>query len=409
MVHSYLDEVLNAMGEILRLDLTDLGVRLALLGNLAGALGFKSIHDLARTADFPKDRLYRSMEEINQMTCLQAVRRYGRRRLIRHLRFLRRASPATRSRGRVTLAGDDFTSRRRGCLDGLTYFWWNGGQKRITLGLSIQVLAAIIGDGDDVIIIDVRLVVPPHDGPGAPPAKKTDWMAMAIDRLRRDLERAGLDFSQCVGSVDQAYLSPSLLEVAEAADLPLVSTMPMQRRMSGAIGPVFRFAGSAAFCHAWWLRIEGVSLRRMAGEPGLHYLRKIVDVPSIGEVVLINARKDGEDAVLFSTETSMKTVTIVRAARRRWHLEKVFWNLQQNLGIGSVRHTDRFKILARIHFLLILHSAVRRTAKRCRETFGEICRNLHRHRMSIIRQLCSDSGLSDPRPRESVPKLGLAA
>ncbi|MEW5995202.1 MAG: hypothetical protein AB1744_12530 [Candidatus Zixiibacteriota bacterium] len=409
MEHAYMGEVLSAMGEIVNLDLAERDVRLAVLGSLAGTLGFKSMYDLAVTAEVPKDRLYRSVEAFNQGRYLRALRRHGRRQLVRHLKRIKGMSASTRSRNWVTLAGDDFTSRRRGNLDGMTYFWWNGGQKRVTLGLNIQVLAAILGDGDDVLILDVRLVVPPHDGPGAPPSKKTDWMAAAIDRLGRDLQREGLDFSDCVGSVDQAYIGPSLRATLEKHHLPLVSTLPLQRRVEGTLVPGVVVNARGHDWHRWWVKLNEDSLRPMQGEEGVTYIRTTVDVPSIGQVVMINIRKDGDDAVIFTTGLSMKAVTALRVARRRWHLERVFWNLQQNLGIGGVRHTAGPKVLARVYFLMLLHSAIRRVAKRHRLSIGDLCKVLHRHRLAIIAELRSGSAFSCGNLPRPVPPEGLAA
>lgn len=410
MDNIYLNELIDAIGSFFKMDFQNSKSRWNLLSILSGPLGYDSIFDLAKTECLPKDQFYRSIEIINHHSLLTSIRRIGRLRLSQHLKRMKEMSEATRSRERVIFCADDFNSRRRGSLDDLTYFWWNGSQKRVTLGLSLQVLAAVIGDGKETIILDVRLVLPPHDGPGVQPAKKTEWLKSSLRSLDIHLGCQSLNFEDCVLSVDSAYVSPCVLDEVKNISLPMVSTLSMTRKI---IGPIFEdkitLEAPAKIWLNFWGFLNSHRMRGMWNEPGITYLRQTVDVPSIGTVLLIYADRGNEDAIMFSTKLTMKAQTVVQTARRRWQLERVFWNLQQNLGVGSIRHTDRKKTLSRLWEAFVIHIAFQTVARHHRLSMGELCVLLHRHRKVVISQILAGKSLSEVNLAESVRLLPLAA
>ncbi len=80
----------------------------------------------------------------------------------------------------------------------------------------------------------------------------------------------------------------------------------------------------------------------------------------------------------FTTKTSMKTITLRNLIRYRWQLERIFWILKQDVGIGDIHHKIDTRCEARIYLHLLLAQVARDAAAHFKCSPKDIVRGIRR-------------------------------
>lgn len=403
MAQKYLNSLLRSIHRVTKLRIKEPSVRYVLLCLMCRFLSCRSIWEIAIHFGIPKDRMYRAVNKLKPLTQLLAIRRSGLRKLATHLRKLLKASDATLSRLRVLLCVDDATEKTRGVLGKLASLIWSGADKKVVSGVNTQVLVAVIGDSSDVIVLNARIVLPPHKGAGDQPRSKNEWFTQSLQRLDADLKAWGLSLKGCHVSVDRAYVSQEVFDVLQTLHLPLISQVHGGWTLEGDVLPGLTLKGKAVATLKSWYRLNQGKLKPMKGEPGVEYLRTEMKTKSLGTILIVACKIGEEVRFLLSTDPLMKAVTIRRNVRRRWKLERVFWDWKQRVGMSDVHQHTAEGCMARWYQQIILVQALREAAKECHVSLQEFILALRREPNAIVAKLLSGSAFSLDIPLESVP------
>ncbi|MEK6755828.1 MAG: transposase, partial [Bacteroidota bacterium] len=219
----------------------------------------------------------------------------------------------------------------------------------------------IFSDGLEVVILDVRIVPPAHEGPGQPPLTLNEWLRGSLRRLSACLKTMGTNLHGCPLSVDAAYVSPENIDLIEQLEMHLVSKLSANRKVEGDVGgaimaKVGYFAGLAIF-------VEHHRCRFLPGEDGVEYQRNTVHVPSLRrDVLAVTFLRETDFVVYFTTKLGMKTITLRNILRYRWQLERIFWILKQDIGIGDIHNQKENRVETRIYLHLIFAQVAREAA-----------------------------------------------
>lgn len=409
MAPTYTGKLLRAIQSIFRPRLSERHLRLLHLVLIFPFLSCQSVQELISTFGLPRDSTYRVPDLIRWEAVRRAIQRQGFRRLRDHLRKLKTASAATRSREAVTLVTDDSTRETRGYLGGITGNFYNGAVGKVTSGINLQGLMAVIGDGKEVILLDARIVLPLKVGGGRARLKRTTWFAHRIRDLEMRLRREGLTLRRVIASVDSAYATRVVKEALDHVKMPMVSQVHSGRKLSGVLYGRFRTRGWAGLFLALWYWLREDHLKPLSGAPGVEYLRGVFISKALGKIVVMARKTGGERKFYFSTDPSMKAITIHRAVVRRWRMERVFWSLKLEIGWKNIRDHAGPKVMARIFLGLVVYQALIDTARGAKVSTGEIYRTLRRNRHLIASGIIDGSAFSWGSSAEPVPEQGVAA
>ena len=154
MAPTYTGKLLRAIQSIFRPRLPGRALRLLHLVMICPFLSCQSLLELIQTFGLPRDATYQAPDLIRWECVRQGLRRQGYRRLRNHLRKLKGASNATRSREAITIVTDDSTRETRGDLGGITGNFYNGAAGKVTSGINLQGFMVVIGEGKENIILD---------------------------------------------------------------------------------------------------------------------------------------------------------------------------------------------------------------------------------------------------------------
>lgn len=384
----YLKFVLNGMGAMC--DFVDNPERQYLLAaTMSRLMNCDSLLDLSVTFEINKDSLYSSADAVPAARWLRKIRRYGRDRLLMLLRRFQRGDPSYKTRHAVTLCADDFTRTARGELGGWAGLFYSGAEGGVVTGINMEALVAVIGDGKEVIILDVRIVPPPHDGPGRPPMSRNKWLRNALETLNAFLALRHVSLEGCPLSVDAAYASCENIEKAESLGMEVISKLPVNRRVQGKVwGPITLsapaeiFAGLAIF-------LNPDKCKPLRDEPNVEYFRKRVYVPRWGrEILMVAFIHDETDLLLyFSTNPDMKAITLRNIVRYRWQLERIFWILKQDIGIKDIHHHRENRVENRIYLHFALAQVLRDAAQFFVCSPKDVLRHIRRSPELVLHEL----------------------
>ncbi len=408
MNQGYLDFVINGMEKMFD-GVTDFGDRPYLLAaSLSRFMNCDSLLDLSETFGINKSRLYKSADSITPCRWLRRIIFRGRKRLLQLLKRWHMGDPSYKSRHPITFAADDFTRSARGALGNWVGLFYSGAKKGVTTGINIEALVAVIGDGDEVILLDIRIVPPPAEQAGRPPLNHNEWLRRALRNLHSWVLTNGSHFRGCPLSVDAAYISPANVALVKDLGMILVGKMSARRKVSGkiwgtVIAPVNIFAGISLIldCHR---------IGELRGEEEVGFIRNKVWVESLHASVLMVTFFNDEDALTyFSTNLGMKTITLRNIIRYRWQLERIFWILKQDIGIGDIHHHKENRVEARIYLHFILAQILRDASA----VFGcspkTVMRGIRRFPHFILHKLGFHSAFASSHSPESVLTVPLAA
>ena len=401
----YARSLLNAILRVFRCRVGIPAKRNLLLIMIAPFLSTQSLLDLSETCGIGKNLVYEVLDERNPFTWLQNLQREGQARLAEHLQRLKGADSSIRSRECVTICADDFTRSVRGKLGGLAHGCYSGAEGRPVYGIPVRGLVAVIGEGEEHIILDVHVVPSAKEGPGRPRYSHAEWLQTSLDRLEKVLGRNGLSMKGCYLSVDSAYATGLLAEHAVGNGLKLVSEVKASLKVR-----LWNLIWLSA--KVYFLGLEFLNLRffkALTGDPEVEYLRHLVEIRVYGKVLVVLCRMGGETRRFFSTDPSMKAITLRRVVKRRWQLEQVFWNLKQLLGIPTIHNQKRNRVLVRIYLTFLLSQAVKDCVRGLNVTVRQFHRTLRRNPWPLVNEISSWSASVRPVIAGESPEAGLAA
>ncbi|MBA4424029.1 MAG: hypothetical protein C0390_13190 [Syntrophus sp. (in: bacteria)] len=362
MATRYARTLINAIRRLVRFQIGGRNQRALLIVMLSPFMPVRSLNEAAQFSGVSKNLVGEVLGVRHPSTALMHLRRNGERRLIAHLRRLAHADPSVRSRQAVTLCIDDCTRRVRGDMGGLAHPCYSGADKKTVFGLNIEELVAVIGDGLEVIVLDVRVMLPRHDGPGQQRETLGEWAIAALARINTAVQRAGLDLRESYLSVDSAYANGDMGKAAEALGLHLVSEIRATWIVTGPLG-----LSLPSNVYLWlYDRVHAADFKPLRGDPGTTYFRHHVDSRVFGQIVVVTFHFPDEIKHLFTPYTDMMSITMRRAAKRRWQIERTFWDLKQLLGLKMIHQQIRSRVLIRIYLAFMHWQAI----KDCATEFG---------------------------------------
>lgn len=379
MSQEYLTAIMTAMADSRPRQTAPESYAYALWATAGRTAGVRSTFQLAKLAGIPEDRFYDAVAVVPGRSLRRHLEQVGRSRLIRHLRRLAASSNATRSRHRVHLCVDDFVRPCRGDLGGLAGLFYCGAVKRTVKGVRVQILAAVIGDSGETIILAERIVPPKHEGPGRPPDTPNQWMLKTLDRLRGHLRRAELSYAGVILSADSAYVSQEVIDAVKDMGLCMVSEVTANRIIHCQCATWLYVELRAGIALELWTALNPRAFKRIVGFDGETGLRGQFFSPTLGQIVVLAVRdEDGDQRFLFSTDVEMKSKTIRRTSLRRWRLERVFWCLRQDLGVGDIHHHIKSRAEVRILLATLMLQVLLDLARQTQQSVGDIVRTIDR-------------------------------
>lgn len=387
MTQEYLDFMMGAIGSTL--DAMSCGNERPWLEMVMMCRFFNcdSLLDLSQTFEVPRERLYESLDVVGSRCWLRRLQKVGRERLAHALAKFHAGDRSYQSRHAITICVDDFTRTARGDLGGWTGFFYSGAEGRVVHGINMEVLVAVIGDGDEVILLDVRIVPPAHEGPGRRPDTRNDWFRKRLLGLVTYLATRGLRLQGCYLSVDAAYVSAKTVETARDLGVPMVSKLAANRTIEGNVWRKVRLQSPAWVFGAISAAVNEHAFKPMRGEIHTTYFRHTVSSETLGDILLVTFRRDDDIALYFSTDPAMKAITLRNIIRYRWQIERVFWVLRQDLGIGDIHHHRPERVAARHYLLFILAQAIRDCANAFNCSPKDILRDIRRHAYLLPRRI----------------------
>ncbi|MFZ2959040.1 MAG: transposase [Candidatus Ozemobacteraceae bacterium] len=382
--------------------------RLTLAATMTRFLNCDSLLDLAQTHDIDQGLLYKSLDAVTSTRWLHRLMKRGRQRLVAHLRQWHAGDAPFKSRHFITLCADDCTRSVRGCLGNWSGFFYSGAEKGVVKGLNIEVLCAVIGDGLEVIILDVRLVPPDPVAGGRRSLNQNQWLRRGLLQLCTFVNGQGTNLAGCALCVDAAYVSPDNVALTKELQIHMVSKLAANRKVTGDAdgsftGLVPAFAGLALFVNPRKGRV-------LRGEKGVEFQRNTVYVSSLeSKVLMVTFIHEKDFLVYFTTNLGMKTITLRNILRYRWQLERIFWILKQDIGIGDIHNHKENRVETRVYLHVILAQAARDVAGVFKCSPKDILRDIRKSPDRILRALGFPSAFADELLVCSVPPAPLAA
>jgi hypothetical protein len=384
MSQMYARILLKAIRRVMQFRVREPNLQATLLVMVAPFMSAQSLLDAAETSGVGRRALYRAVDELHDVTINVALRRYGLSRLIPHLKRLRDGDSSVKSRKCITLCGDDFTRAVRGAMGGLAHGCYSGADKAVVYGLRVEALIAVIGENQETIVLDAR-VIPPRKNRGRRRQSPAEWMMNAIERLDRSLSGHGVSLSECYLSVDSAYAAGWFVERAEVLGLQMVSEL----RAGLTVWSSFWSPVPAGLYFALYWFAQQFDFQPLSGDPGVEWHRHYVDTRAYGKVLVITLKIGGDLKHLFTRSPRMHTVTARRIARRRWQLERVFWNLKQLLGYTAIHQQSRQRVLVRVYLAFFLAQAASDSARELKTTVNKLHKILRRTPDVVIQEVAS--------------------
>ncbi|MBF0503109.1 MAG: transposase [Candidatus Riflebacteria bacterium] len=404
----YLEFVLKEMDTMFDA-ITDPSVKqLMLAATMTRFLNCDSLLDLAQTHDISQGKIYKSLDAITPTRWLRRLMKRGRQRLVAHLRNWHAGDAPFKSRHFITLCADDCTRTARGCLGEWCGLFYSGAEKGVVNGLNIEILCAVIGDGLEVIILDVRLVPPDPRAGGRHSLNHNQWLRRSLRQLSTFVKIQGATLAGCALSADAAYVSPENVALTKELQMHMVSKLSANRKVTGDAdgsftGLVPDFAGLAIIVNP---RIS----RLLPGDKDVEFQRNIVYVPSLEcEVLMVTFIYERDFLVYFSTNLRMKTITLRNILRYRWQLERIFWILKQDIGIGDIHNHKENRVETRVYLHVILAQAARDAAGAFKCSPKDILRDIRKSPDRILHLLGFPSTFAEELLVSSVPPVPLAA
>jgi hypothetical protein len=381
---------------------------LIIAGSMSRFMNCDSLLDLSETYQIDRGSLYKAFDAVPPSRWLRRLMKRGRLRLVGHLRQWHGGDPSFRSRHAVTLCADDFTRTARGAVGGWMGLFYCGAVGGVVTGINVEALVAVIGDGEDVIILDIRIVPPRPEGSGRPPLNHNQWLRRALRSLDAFLTKQGVNLHGCSLSVDAAYVSPENVALTKELEIHMVGKLAANRIVKGDVqGPIRikadHFAGLAIF-------VEGHRCRPLRHEPGVTYQRNLVEVPSLkAKVLMVTFLHEDGFLVYFTTHEGMKAITVRNVIRYRWQLERLFWILKQDIGIGDIHNHSEERVESRVYLHFILAQITKDAAIKFDCSPKDIVRAIRRDPTQLLSALGFPCAFAEVPAWSAVPNEPLAA
>jgi len=381
MGKSYTKSLLVSILKVFRCHISQHYKRGLLFVIVSPFMSVRSLKDAAETCGVKTDYLYKAVNELDSFALLSNIQIEGQKRLIKHLRRLKNADSSVKSRECVTICADDFTRKVRGDMGGLAHPCYSGADKKVVYGLNTDALAVVIGENKDNILLDLRVVPAKNVGFGPPGQTHIKWLQAALERLSAEVKSYGLSLENCYLSVDSAYASGALFNFAtKVLKLKLVSEI----KSSYIVWSWFWTPIPAGIYFGWFEFIFQNKFVPLNAERKVMHLRHIIKTRVYGEILVVPMQIDGEIKRYFASGPEMKAITIRRIAKRRWQLERIFWNMKQLLGFNLIHQQTQERVFVRIYIVFLLTQATTDCAKGLKITVNKLHLVLRRDTNALI-------------------------
>ena len=351
--------------------------------------------DLAIGLDWGKNRIGQTLAHVSPEAWLRLLRRSMRRKLRSILVKYHgpSASPATKSRSRITLVWDITTLLKLGELLGLPAMFYCGMLGRPAHSIELVVLYAVVGDGWLCLPLDMRIRKP--DPPqGHPCLTGIELAGQMLEDLHRSLLCHFLRLDGHYLVADAWFDDGELLRRAKQIGLIPIVQGKISFVFEGTIsGEAFQGSAQQLLERTDW------NWRTSPQCPSIPYVRLTMTSPTFGSVVLVLRKLPGEDNpdYLRCLEQTVTAPRILNAYRRRPWIEAFFEVGKATLSIERFKFRSPggiygFLVLRFLSFVLFDYAARRLTHRR--RTGGQIMRTLRYHGTLWRKQLLENKALS---------------
>ena len=137
----------------------------------------------------------------------------------------------------------------------------------------------------------------------------------------------------------------------------------------------------------------------MNGDPEVEYLRHPLSTKIYGDILVVICLIGGIEKRFFTMDRTMKAITVRRVAKRRWWIERVFWDQKQLLGLPTIHQQTKRRVLTRVHLTFLLSQASIDAAKELGITTNRLHKILRRTPQLLIELIRTDSAsVRSPEP-----------
>ena len=311
--------------------------------------------------------------------------------LVDCLRQLRGAKTAwQKSRNRIVLCGDDSLlvhaeeSNQKEVLN-----LWSTLYKTYRKAHDLVVLGVTIGAGRGNFFFPLWVEL--WRQPGMRKQTRPQRMAVALRRLKQELEAYHLSLEGIDFATDNGYLSPTVAEAVKECNLVMTTKFKSTQEVISTSGENIKVADIRNRMLAKNIRHDP-----RAG-PQAYYWRTEVSHPTLGQGTLVIQRRKLRNGRFqyhyhFSQHQNAKAITVLQIAARRWPIEVFFREGKQKLGLGHLPYRKwsslRGHVAVRglLYFLLCQVRRKLRFKKRL-NTIGALKRRFRKIFFSIFQQM----------------------
>ncbi len=348
-----------------------LGRMLQAFGIILGLLllplsGCESYYEFSQEYGIGKNKPYRILKRGSPTSWIRLLRRLGTNLLIKIVKRYHYMSDATKSRYKVTLEVDSTTLLKLAEKLGLVGVFWSGKLKREASSIQLVVLYAVIGEGNLLIPLDMRIRRPDPEGSGRKCKEQPQLVIEMIRDMKTRCFAKGVDVKGWFIVMDSWYCSDELIDK--------ISKLGFFVIVEGKSNYVFneeRYNPSDLAEVVRWR--DGI-------QRDIRYARVNVTSPTFGEVTLILFEDERGLRCLITKPNAISGIRIIVAYKLRWWIEEFFKICKSYLKIENFQMVKEEEVYGHIClrmmcFLLVCHCA----KKVCRETIQKIVRKLSRY------------------------------
>lgn len=354
--------------------------------------------DLALGLDWGPNRFGPILATPSPQSWQRFLRRVTRRRLRQvlwryHGPF---ASPATRSRYRITFIWDTTTLLKVGEMLGLADTFYSGMLDRPAHSIEVVLLYALVGDDFLCLPMDFQIRKPDPDGPGRPCLTAIQLADKMICDLDNALRVDGLSLKGHYLVADAWFADAQILWHAYRRDLiPLVPGKTSFHFEGMINGQPFDGTAEDLLTRTDW------TWKHSPQMPGWSYVRLSLYSRTFHYVTLTLFLRPGEitPSYLLCLDPDVASPRLLRAYHRRPWVEACFEVCKATLGLEHFKVRTQpgsiygFIALRLLSFVLFDYAGRRVTHGRL--TAGQIIRQLRYHGTLWLKQFLEKQALSD--------------
>ena len=332
--------------------------------------GCESYHEFSQEYGIGKNKPYRILKSGSPTSWIRLLRRLGTNLLIKIVKRYHYMSDATKSRHKATLEIDSTTLLKLSEKLGLVGVFWSGKLKKEASSIQLVVLYAVIGEGNLLIPLDMRIRRPDPEGPGRKCKEQPQLVIEMIRDLKTRCFANRVDVKGWFVAMDSWYCSNELIDK--------ISNLGFFVIVEGKSNYVFFNEGNKERYNP--SDLAEIVRWRDGIQRDIRYARVNVTSPTFGEVTLILFEDERGLRYLITKPNTISGIRIIVAYKLRWWIEEFFKICKSYLKIEKFQMVKEEEVYGHIClrmmcFLLVCHCA----KKVCRETIQKIVRKLNRY------------------------------